>query len=1677
MDYPNVAGHAPGLARDQASAAPDPVTQDPTPSDDRPHLTTSSKNTSALPHDSTVAICRICRGEGTPEEPLFYPCKCSGSIKYVHQECLMEWLSHSQKKYCELCKTSFRFTKLYAPDMPQTLPIHVFIQHMARYIIRNVLNWARAILAISVWVCWLPFVMRAVWSFLFWISDEGFGSGMILSRVNETAGATIELSSTILGQTVSEFLVRILLGPFKIERQSQEGPSEGNGHSRNPAVTASTLLGDVQFLRNLTPNQTINRTITTILEGQIITILVIVCFILVILVRDYVVQQQPEINMRAAFAEPENEGQPREPQPVAIIPVPAIERELHFEPVQTPSTTSGSDADTLEEDEDVLADVDGGERPDNDAISQPPSEFEDVHPTTQTLEDEGEPIVDDGAESQREAASVNDYMRIFRQASGDKTRILQIIEDEGLQEKLRYWVEITKRGSQGLESLGGPSGIRPLSSASEEDSSTAALTPSSSEQSPSVSQHDTVSENAKGKQRWEPVSPIFSVEEADSSSEPPTGPSRARAASDGPQLSSQSNPLGNNSWSFAALPAVTGPEQSPVNQELLSARREMAPSPAGVSPEPGSPDSAWTSMNEGSVPNDLADVDDISHAGPASEHSEADDLPIDEPRLAANEVGHPAIELRQPAPRPAEDNIFHRFTAQVMELMWGGLGEQQLLELAEEDIPPPAENDVADEQWVDDLVEPPLAEDADANAAELEVLAPGGNMDPEAIEDLEDFEGVMELIGMRGPLAGLFQNAIFCAVLVTVTIFACIFFPYNIGRLSIWILANPMRLARMLFEVSKLIQDATIFLAGLTSWFIINLVDMFTSPIGGQIAKHVLAIRKGSWSLWTGAGSRVLECLFLDFPTSASEIKTFSAVSHDALLTIQGHLSATLSTLSNGFGSLLAGKITTEMITSSATAAAGTVIAFAERLLDPSSFVLDFSGVEPAAVVDPALAFWPGPDRFWAIVAGYTTVFIVGAMYLRRGAQFPRGSIMQAWEAGFIETLHQASGIVKVILIISIEMLVFPLYCGLLLDAALLPLFEGATFRSRTAFTCHYPLTSIFVHWFVGTGYMFHFALFVSMCRKIMRPGVLYFIRDPDDPEFHPVRDVLERNFTTQLRKILFSAFVYGALVIVCLGGVVWGLSWSMPSVLPIHYSSNEPILEFPVDLLFYNFLMPLAVKFFKPSDGLHMMYTWWFRKCARGLHLTLFLFGERRIDEEGTLKLARDSPHQSAPFYRKLFLEISKNNEVVPKTWEDTFTGGHAKPGPRLKPRQMDILRRQKAELVESGQLVEDGYFVRAPASDRVKIPKGQRVFLPVYQSNYRKDRKPESDLYSSEQYQFVYIPPNFRVRVFLFILNIWIFAAVTGVALTIIPLMLGRTIFKFLIPEYVRTNDIYAFSIGTYILGSITYGIYHAQHIWGLALAQFSKVGDSARSGRAANQIIASLTRAMKLTYAYFCLLVLFPLLLSGLMELYVIMPMHTYMHPPSAASVQAAASNTSVEGRHTIRVMQAWTLGLLYMKLGSKLITSLFRNTRLAAAVRMILRRGWLRPDIAILTRAFVIPALVIGSVAVLAPPMAADLIIKSASLHTSGGDDVPAADAVEDPSWVARKAILHRASYPIAASVALMVRNIVMTIITLQGWSSKIRDEAYLIGERLHNFGVVSDASRRGRASWRARGARL
>ncbi|KAM3831952.1 E3 ubiquitin-protein ligase MARCHF1 [Vipera latastei] len=56
---------------------------------------------------STQDICRICHCEGDDESPLITPCRCTGTLRFVHQGCLHQWIKSSDTRCCELCKYDF----------------------------------------------------------------------------------------------------------------------------------------------------------------------------------------------------------------------------------------------------------------------------------------------------------------------------------------------------------------------------------------------------------------------------------------------------------------------------------------------------------------------------------------------------------------------------------------------------------------------------------------------------------------------------------------------------------------------------------------------------------------------------------------------------------------------------------------------------------------------------------------------------------------------------------------------------------------------------------------------------------------------------------------------------------------------------------------------------------------------------------------------------------------------------------------------------------------------------------------------------------------------------------------------------------------------------------------------------------------------------------------------------------------------------------------------------------------------------------------------------------------------------------------------------------------------------------------------------------------------------------
>uniref|UniRef100_H3GM28 RING-type E3 ubiquitin transferase n=1 Tax=Phytophthora ramorum TaxID=164328 RepID=H3GM28_PHYRM len=104
--------------------------------------------------DEDEAECRVCRGEAEPDRRLFAPCKCSGSIRFTHSDCLEQWLTHSGKSFCELCGHEFAFTPLYDDAAPDVLPWTELLATGLRVVLLK----------------WLPFALRAALVLVLWLA-------------------------------------------------------------------------------------------------------------------------------------------------------------------------------------------------------------------------------------------------------------------------------------------------------------------------------------------------------------------------------------------------------------------------------------------------------------------------------------------------------------------------------------------------------------------------------------------------------------------------------------------------------------------------------------------------------------------------------------------------------------------------------------------------------------------------------------------------------------------------------------------------------------------------------------------------------------------------------------------------------------------------------------------------------------------------------------------------------------------------------------------------------------------------------------------------------------------------------------------------------------------------------------------------------------------------------------------------------------------------------------------------------------------------------------------------------------------------------------------------------------------------------------------------------------------
>ncbi|KAI8148867.1 hypothetical protein BJV82DRAFT_201164 [Fennellomyces sp. T-0311] len=1152
-------------------------------------------------------ICRVCRCESTPDHPLFHPCKCSGSIRFVHQDCLLEWLSHSKKKYCELCEYPFTFTPIYRDDMPDRIPLNVLVRQCARRC--GALLWTcfRAALVVVVWLVILPFLTLCTWRFYFW-SGESIGFAKRLAK-----------NATLLAEDESV------------------APSPELTYNSTSSPSSTILFG-----------YSIKGFLSECFEGQIITAFVIIVFVAAYLFREWVIQNTPAetgIEMMEDNDEPDHNNDFLQQQA-------AVDTLLHA-------------AQNLQ--------------PQDDAAAQHQEEI---------------------------TAHLADLTRQLER----RRRIMD--------ENQRYHIG------------------EPASSSSQ---STSSGTYSSN--------HDHEYFDSQ------PTDENFSSPEMDhervagsSSSDRNKGKARIDRSDIFEELPDfERDPLEEDEYPSSSRQSLLASWREEHDRRQPSSRLRWRAPEFADSPEPDIPQGNHL-LPVDEIYND--NHDDYSEDDDDEDHSDGhDDVQEELPDFA--------VAAPPPPARPARDQ-------------WDNQNDNR-----------------------DDVVD-----------------------DDEPFDLGEDIDGVLEAIGMRGSMWMLVQNSVLMSLMISLCLGVAVWIPYVIGRLVI--LIRPITVIHTPISVLRFITD--------------HIVD-FTLDYGMPYTRSRIA--------W--ASKMLPESIQVAFQTVDNYIlDLFSHASLDASTTV------------------------TQAAPAATIAISDDMFAWSDHIVVLQENIETIA----AAILERWHRFalgQTGLDRSICILMGYAVLIFVGSWYLAR----TRRESENATGNSINDIIRQQGVFLKVFFFIVLELVVFPTVCGILIDLATFPLFKDASIAGRWEFFMANPYSVTFLHWFIGTGFMFHFAVFITLVRETVRSGVMWFIRDPNDPQFHPVQEMIERPVLTLIRKIASSALMYCVLIVVGIGTVTFAVS-HYSGVYPLRWSFDAPLSTLAIDLLAVQFLVPPLVSHIKPREFCKKVMADWWRAASRQLRLTSFMFNGRYPEEEGThvrktfkAWLLREKAPIDTDVYSEVGIQDDSNASVIFK---------------------------------------RDGTLARVPKHDSVPVPDDRRMIVPVDPINFEPIDENErrlghpaaaesGDLENNTT--IVYIPPRFRLRVMAFVFLMWISGSILTCSLTVAPLLLGRHVFeKYLSGS--KVHDMYAFIVGAYIMMFLSILINWVGQ----------KYEAAQRSGvdlpHAASYVKQGVRKALKWSYFAVAVGFVIPLLLGVFADVYIFMP------------IRYSSSSDEL----VIHVSEDWSFGVVFM-----------------------------------------------------------------------------------------------------------------------------------------------------------------
>ncbi|KAJ2397746.1 hypothetical protein GGI23_003427, partial [Coemansia sp. RSA 2559] len=499
------------------------------------------------------------------------------------------------------------------------------------------------------------------------------------------------------------------------------------------------------------------------------------------------------------------------------------------------------------------------------------------------------------------------------------------------------------------------------------------------------------------------------------------------------------------------------------------------------------------------------------------------------------------------------------------------------------------------------------------------------------IGDFEAADGILEAMGFRGPLFNAIQYFVLVLLMVGLVLAFSTWLPFIFAQA--FVLLNPIRIVLYVIHVfSKavdIVGELSLDIALILVWrplrpslvFVVNFLGPFIAysllPLVPGIKD---ALSMSDESFWNKLTSPEVQTLLLASLRQSWIIQILFPWIRSAPTKTVADIAATPETAAS---SNIVRKVASSAVLGNIYAAITWPVTYVASWISwPADGIYDFAfkGATPTSNmrdISTVFALQTWEENLWQKLIGWGLPIDRFAMRLRHGVtgeslddrllMISIGHLLGVFSAWAITTYTPRSLrnttiymsakmfllMAKIVLFISIELLLFPVICGYCLDVSLSPLIDAlplpSQLLSRFILLFSQKWTSLVMHWMLGMFFMVHFARFVLHLRQVVRPGLLWFIRDPSDPNFHPIRDIIEDKMLPQQYNIARSAIMYCGIILICVGLSMVCTVYAAPKdTFPMKWDSNMQFGDYPVQVMIPIFLFPIVIMRGRPNEVLH---------------------------------------------------------------------------------------------------------------------------------------------------------------------------------------------------------------------------------------------------------------------------------------------------------------------------------------------------------------------------------------------------------------------------------------------------------------------------------------------------------